>query len=105
MPSFTLIHPTVWPQYTNVTDKQDRQWSNSIRRTVLQTVAPKTDLEVTAANNFNGFSFHFHRLSVVFTCRQSSIHLDATATCSSATLHKWNKLNYQHRIRQNLYTY
>ena len=25
MPSFTLIHPTVWPQYTNVTDRQDRQ--------------------------------------------------------------------------------
>jgi len=22
MPSFTLIHPTVWPQYTNVTDRQ-----------------------------------------------------------------------------------
>jgi len=20
-----LIHPTVWPQYTNVTDRQDRQ--------------------------------------------------------------------------------
>jgi len=25
MPSFILIHPTVWPQYTNVTDKTDRQ--------------------------------------------------------------------------------
>jgi len=24
MPSFVLIHPTVWPQYTNVTDKTDR---------------------------------------------------------------------------------
>jgi len=24
MPSFMLIHPTVWPQYTNVTDKTDR---------------------------------------------------------------------------------
>jgi len=21
-PSFILIHPTVWPQYTNVTDRQ-----------------------------------------------------------------------------------
>jgi len=46
--SFTLIHPTVWPQYTNVTgkqtDKQDRQArhrSDSIGRTVLQTVAQK----------------------------------------------------------------
>ena len=34
-----LIHPTVWPQYTNVTDRQDRQRSDSIGRTVLQTVA------------------------------------------------------------------
>ena len=24
MPSFISIHPTVWPQYTNVTDRQDR---------------------------------------------------------------------------------
>ena len=31
MPSFILIHPTVWPQYTNVTDRQDRQRSDSIR--------------------------------------------------------------------------
>jgi len=23
MPSFILIHPTVWPQYTNVTDRPD----------------------------------------------------------------------------------
>jgi len=25
VPSGILIHPTVWPQYTNVTDIQDRQ--------------------------------------------------------------------------------
>jgi len=25
MPNFILIHPTVWPQCTNVTDRQDRQ--------------------------------------------------------------------------------
>jgi len=49
MPGFILIHPTVWPQYTNGTDRQDRtestdktgQRSNSLGRTVLQTVAPK----------------------------------------------------------------
>ena len=27
MPSFILIRPTVWPQYTNVTDRTDRQRS------------------------------------------------------------------------------
>jgi len=44
-PSFILIRPTVWPQCTNVTgstDRQtDRQRTDSIGRTVLQTVAPK----------------------------------------------------------------
>jgi len=40
-PSFILIHPTVWPQYTNNTDRtrQDRQRSDSIGQTALQTVA------------------------------------------------------------------
>ena len=45
MPSFILIHPTIWPQYTNVADRKtgqtDRQRSHSIGRTVLQTVAQK----------------------------------------------------------------
>ena len=45
MPSFILIRQTVWPQYTNVTDRQtdrqDRQRTDSIGRTVLQTVAQK----------------------------------------------------------------
>jgi len=34
-----LIRPTVWPQYTNVTDRTDRQRTDSIGRTVLQMVA------------------------------------------------------------------
>jgi len=45
MPSFILIHPTIWLPYTNVTDRQDRQTdrqrSNRIGRTVLQTVTQK----------------------------------------------------------------
>jgi len=47
MPSYILIRPTVWPQYTNLTDRQDRtgqidrQRSDSIGRTVLQTVTQK----------------------------------------------------------------
>jgi len=35
MPSFILIHPSVWSQYTNVTDSTDRQRSDSIGRTVF----------------------------------------------------------------------
>ena len=41
MPSFILIRPTVWPQCTNVTHRTDRQRTDSIGRTVLQTVAQK----------------------------------------------------------------
>jgi len=44
MPSFIVIRPTVWPQYTNGTDRTDRQRTDSIGRTVLQTVAQKTRL-------------------------------------------------------------
>jgi len=50
MPSFILIRPTVWPQYTNITDRTDRQRIDSIGRTVLQTVAQK----VRSLGHFNG---------------------------------------------------
>jgi len=52
VPSFILIHPTVWPQCTNVTDGQDRQTgqrSDSIERTVLQTVAQKQKSKKTVS--------------------------------------------------------
>jgi len=44
IPSGVLIRRTIWPQYTNVTDRQtgqDRQRSDNIGRTVLQTLAQK----------------------------------------------------------------
>jgi len=44
VPRCILIHPAVWPQYFNITDRQDsqdRQRSDSIELTVLQTVAQK----------------------------------------------------------------
>jgi len=28
VPSFTLIHPTVWPQYTNITDRETDRADN-----------------------------------------------------------------------------
>ena len=45
-PSFILSRPTVWPQYANVTDRRGQtgktgRRSDSIGRTVLQTVAQK----------------------------------------------------------------
>jgi len=33
VPSGILIHPTVWPQYTNVTDGQDRQYNGRPKMT------------------------------------------------------------------------
>ena len=43
MPSFILIRPSIWPQYTNVTDTTDRsdRQGDSTGRTVLQMVAQK----------------------------------------------------------------
>jgi len=41
IPSGSLIHPTIWPQYTNVTDRQTGQWSRSIGRTVTYSSRPK----------------------------------------------------------------
>jgi len=55
MPSFILIRPNIWPQYTNVTDRQDRQRSDRIGRIVLQTVAQKRD------KNKRLYDRQFHR--------------------------------------------
>ena len=42
MPSFILIHPTVWPQYTNVTNRQDNSpVAHSEPLGLLVTVAQK----------------------------------------------------------------
>ena len=38
-----LIHPAVWPQYTNITNRTDRQRSDNIGRTVSETVAQNTN--------------------------------------------------------------
>jgi len=43
LPSGMLIHPAVWPQYTNVSLQTDRQRSDRIGRSLLQTVAQKIE--------------------------------------------------------------
>ena len=56
VPSFILIRPTVWPQYTNVTDRThrtDRPRSDSIGRTVLQTVAQKSKTITSIADCYS----------------------------------------------------
>jgi len=66
-----LIRPTVWPQCTNVTDRtgqtdrQDRQQSDSIGRTVLQTVAQKPTASMLQCcckvNNTTGAKYKYDK--------------------------------------------
>ena len=58
MPSFILIHINVWPQYTNVTDRTDRQ--DSTGRTDLQMVAQKFEWGIV------------DKLVVVYSCTSYS---------------------------------
>jgi len=50
VPSGILIHPTVWPQYTNVTDRQTGQRSRSIGRTVTCNCSSKNAKRESACN-------------------------------------------------------
>jgi len=47
VPSDIVVHPTVLPQYT--TDRQDRQRSDSIGRTVFTNGHPKTVNDIVSA--------------------------------------------------------
>ena len=65
MPSFILIHPTVWAtihQPHRRTDRMDRQtgkWCDSIGRTVLQTVAQQVLFFMVAlCNRADHIYFH-----------------------------------------------
>ena len=76
MPSFVLIHPTVWPQYTNVTDRQDRQTdrqrSDSIWRTVLQTVDQNDRTDHQTSSNQHCIVAYRRALSLVFLYAKAS---------------------------------
>jgi len=51
VPSRILIHPTVWPQDSNVTRQTDKQRSDSIWRTILQMVAQKLSVVLLFLRN------------------------------------------------------
>jgi len=56
MPSFILIHPTVWPQYTNVTDRTDRQDRYKLKCTSVSVglfTKKRIRTEVNATTNSN----------------------------------------------------
>jgi len=94
MPSFILIRQIMWPQYA-VTDRTDRQRSDSIGRTVLQTVAQKLEMWANAQRDSRPAE---HRWRPLFNVRASltqcgqgksylraKFHLDP---CSLATIHQ-----------------
>jgi len=81
MPSFILIHETVWPQYTNVTDRTgpDRQTdrgkrSDSIGQTVLETVAQKLSDNILAWLSAWGL-IHRHCPKIYLKTCHKIIHL------------------------------
>ena len=90
MPCFILIHPTVWPQYTNVTDRTDRQdrqatyTVDNIGRTVLQTVAQKLAAYVIHSPGTRNLQYQHldHVVSSVFMYRRH-IHFTCSAMCRS----------------------
>jgi len=80
MPSFILIHQTVWPQYTNITDRTDRQWSDGIGQTILQTVAQKPICEMADARIYPR-SIYSKRLSEVqnwYGANADEVHIGTT---------------------------
>ena len=93
MPSFILIRPTVWPQCSNVTDRQEdrqtnRHRSDSIQRTVLQTVAPKS----LTLNWFCCWLFRFPIMCVLYDVHgQYAVKLNVSfaETESFARLSLW----------------
>ena len=84
MPSFILIHPNVWPHCINVADRQDRQWSDSIGQTVLQTIAQKSQRPAGWINakastvvhlTYNNLEMH------AFLCTMHTVCLGRVAQC------------------------
>jgi len=81
LPSFVLIRPTVWPQCTNVTDKTDRQTdrqrTDSIGRTVLQTVAQRSLIWLPFFRlipPMDGFPTSYHRKWYIAKTRCFGLH-------------------------------
>jgi len=59
LPSFVLIRLTVWPQYTNVTDRQDRQLTDSIPKSKKITLPKHNSLPLSRATVIKARLLHF----------------------------------------------
>jgi len=88
MPSFILIHLNVWPHCINVADTQDRQWSDSIGQTVLQTVAQKSQYPAGWINAKASTVLHltYNNLDMhAFLCTMHTVCLGRVAQCIICT--------------------
>jgi len=70
----SLIHPTGWPQYTNITGRQDRR-TDGIGQTVLQTVAQKLIFMKHVALSLYGASVGMSNICGINTTLLSSAHV------------------------------
>jgi len=68
IPSGVQIHPAVWPQYTNVTDRQTGQRFRSIRRTVSRNDSPQ--------NHWTGQRRQCHYFVVRYTAQYADDSLE-----------------------------
>ena len=94
VPSSVLIHPTVWPQYTNITDRTDNALSDSIGRTVLQTVAQKSatfrvwDRVSDGSTLILEIADFLYNKGIIFAPKTSSVH-SAVSTEHGIQTNKW----------------
>ena len=95
-PSFILMHSTVWPQYTNVTD---RQTENGAIAPVLQTIAQKLKSGLVASydtqpGNGEGLCWfrHFINLSLTHLLRHLPTYLSPGPTRGRDTIN-WSGRN------------
>ena len=105
MPSFIFIRPTVWPQCTNVTDRQtdrqDRQRGqriDSIGRTVLHMVAQKTKVLIIFYSAASGSIKQNLAICVTILKQHCNIYSKNSNTAILTILRKvssavWNLLN------------
>ena len=88
IPSGILILPTVWPQYTNVTDRQDRQGPDSIGWTVLRSPKDRDAQKKQSSHKVSGVSPEVGPLSII-SCL--SVALSVTFVCCGQTV-RWIKM-------------
>jgi len=92
VPGDILIHPTGWPQHTNVTDRQNRQTgqrSRSIGQTVTYNDRPKTTKNSGKTTAIQKYKEHSATQAVLY--RHNTYACGSALSCFTTLLfHKFN---------------